>query len=262
MYAEGTLVTINAIPNPGYILSKWMLDDMDAGSESSITVIMDADHNLTAVFVEVSPLIFADGFESGSFSAWTGTILTSGETASVVTSLPHHGMYGALFTTNGGGGTERASVYKNIDAQSEIYVRAYVYISSGLPLQNNDNRFNFIMIQGSTGAAIASVGVRRSGGADLWSIASIAGTFYASKGPIMGKWHCIEFYTLVNSTNGIHRLWIDGELVIERTGLNTAREGNINQARFGLTYVYGVPQSLSVYGDCFAISNEPIGPEG
>ncbi|MFN3329236.1 MAG: hypothetical protein ACK40U_10400, partial [Fervidobacterium pennivorans] len=38
--------------------------------------------------------IFSDGFESGDFSAWTGTAQSSG-TVTVVTENPHHGTYSA-----------------------------------------------------------------------------------------------------------------------------------------------------------------------
>ena len=59
-----------------------------------------------------------------------GVTTTTGETATVVSNLRYEGSYGARFTTNGGGGTERAYIYKNIDPQSELYVRAYVNIAA------------------------------------------------------------------------------------------------------------------------------------
>jgi hypothetical protein len=223
---------------------------------------MNANYNLTAVFIESAPaVIFQDGFESGSFSQWSGPTVTSGETATVVNTLPHHGSYGARFTTNGGGGTERAYVYKSVSAQSELYVRGYFNIQSGLPLSSADNRFNLFAFQGGS-ATIASLGVRRSGSADLWSITSIAGTWYASSGPSMNRWYCVEFYAKIDSTAGILRMWVDGILVLERTGLNTASAGSITQVRTGLVYVYNVANSVTVYSDCHVMSNTYIGTEG
>ena len=208
------------------------------------------------------PSSFDDGFESGDFNKWTGTITTSGETATIATTTPHHGTYQGRFTSNGGGGVERAYCYKDIAETSGLYVRAYIYIQKGLPLLDENDRFNFFAIQGATGhQVIASVSVQHSSGMDRWTIRSQAGALFASTGPSMNQWYCIEFYTRISTTNGIHRLWINGQFVIEQTGLNTAAEGNVDSVRFGLTYLNGVTSSVDVYGDCFVISDAYIGPE-
>jgi hypothetical protein len=260
LYNAGSVVQVDAIPDSGYMLYYWLLDNVNVGSADPYNVAMDANHTLTAVFVEAPPAIFADGFDSGSFSQWTGSSVTSGETATAVNTQFHHGPYSAKFTTNGGGGTERAYVYKDIEAQSEVYVRGYFYIENGLPLQDNDDRFNlFAFMSGSS--TIASLSVRRYSGADIWSITSNWGTWYASTGPITGQWCCIEFYAKIASTGGTFRMWVNGQLVIERTGLNTASLGNVNSVRAGLVYVYSVTQPVSVYADCLVISNTYIGPE-
>jgi hypothetical protein len=205
---------------------------------------------------------FEDGFESGDFSKWTGTITTSGETATIATYNPHHGTYHGRFTSNGGGGVERAYCYKDIAGTSELYTRGYVYIQKGLPLLDENDRFNFFAIQGANRQqVIASVSVQHSGGMDRWTIRSQAGTFSASTGPSINQWYCVEFYTRIGSTNGIHRLWINGQIVIEETSLNTAAEGNVDSVRFGLTYLNGVTSSVDIYSDCFVISDAYIGPE-
>ena len=77
----------------------------------------------------------------------------------------------------------------------------------------------------------------------------------------MDHWYCVEFYAKIASSGGIFRMWVDGVLVLEQTGLNTASVGTIAQVRTGLTYVSGVTSSLEVYGDCYVMSNNYIGPE-
>jgi hypothetical protein len=72
--------------------------------------------------------IFQDGFESGSSSEWNGTILGSGETATVTSTRYHHGSNSAMFTSNGGGGYENAYCYRNV-TESELYARGYFYVS-------------------------------------------------------------------------------------------------------------------------------------
>jgi len=54
-YPVGTNVTVTAIPNEFYILDHWMLDGSDVGVDNPITVTMDADHTLHAVFVVIPP---------------------------------------------------------------------------------------------------------------------------------------------------------------------------------------------------------------
>ena len=71
----------------------------------------------------------------------------------MVSNLPYAGSYGARFTTNGGGATERAYAYKNIDPQSELYVRAYVNIAAGLPLGADNNRFNLFSFMNTSNNA-------------------------------------------------------------------------------------------------------------
>jgi len=54
-HIEGTEVEVNSIPDSGWILDHWILDTVDVGSASSYNVTMDADHNLTAVFLDITP---------------------------------------------------------------------------------------------------------------------------------------------------------------------------------------------------------------
>jgi hypothetical protein len=205
---------------------------------------------------------FADGFESGDFSAWTVTTTTSGETTTVATTAPHHGTYHGRFTSNGGGGIERAYASKDVTETSEIYVRGYLNIQGGLPLRDENDRFNLIAFRGTTaGQIIASVSVQRSSGMSRWTIRGQAGALYASTGPSANQWYCVEFYTRISTTNGIYRLWVDDQMIIEKTGLNTAGAGSIDYVRFGLTYLNGVSSSVTVYGDCVVISDAYVGPE-
>lgn len=62
VYDEGTDVSVDAIPDGGWMLDYWLLDDVDVGNETSYIVTMDFDHNLTAVFVEVPPIQFDDAY--------------------------------------------------------------------------------------------------------------------------------------------------------------------------------------------------------
>ncbi|RLE77884.1 MAG: hypothetical protein DRJ52_10970, partial [Thermoprotei archaeon] len=53
-YQEGSSVTVRAYANSGYRLAYWLLDGAKAGTTPTITVVMDRDHTLTAVFESTS----------------------------------------------------------------------------------------------------------------------------------------------------------------------------------------------------------------
>ena len=58
-YDNGSQVTLTAVRNGGYALSKWTKDDADAGSESTLSVTFDgADIAVTATFVETAPITY------------------------------------------------------------------------------------------------------------------------------------------------------------------------------------------------------------
>jgi hypothetical protein len=48
-------VQVEAFPDSEWILDYWLLDFVNAGSENPFSVLMDSDHNLTAVFTEGEP---------------------------------------------------------------------------------------------------------------------------------------------------------------------------------------------------------------
>jgi hypothetical protein len=204
--------------------------------------------------------IFADGFESGNLNPWTGTYTTSGEAVSVVGYSPFAGAYHGQFTSNGGSGVERAYVYTDISEIPELYVRGYVQVNDGLPLQDQNDRFNVIALFGPQGGHIASVTVQQDGGGDKWAIRSQAGSLYATVGPSENRWYCVEFYTRISGSNGAHKLWIDGALIIDESGLDTNNNGYVDTVRFGLTFINDVSSAVSLYGDTFAISDSYIGP--
>jgi len=49
-YERGASVSVTAIPYPGYVFNHWELDGANLGSANPITVMMNSDHNLLAVF--------------------------------------------------------------------------------------------------------------------------------------------------------------------------------------------------------------------
>lgn len=53
-YNEGSLVSVEAVPDPGFVLIRWRLDGFNVGNDNPFVVAMDQDHSLYAEFA--SPL--------------------------------------------------------------------------------------------------------------------------------------------------------------------------------------------------------------
>ena len=208
--------------------------------------------------------IFEDNFDSADFSKWTGTRTSSGGTASVVDTLPYQGGFHGKFTSNGGGEVEYAYCYRTID-EEEVYARGYFHVASGLPLENNDDRFYFIHLR--TGSQYsAGVGIRRHDGSDKWVLygrngSDWVGPIYAMSPAIeTNRWYCIELHWKKHAMHGVVETYVDGERILVIENIDTARFGNVSEISFGLTPALGMQKSLDVYGDCFAVSDTYIGP--
>jgi hypothetical protein len=72
-YMNGTDVNVTATPDSGWMLSHWMLDGSISGSANPVTVTMDGNHGLEAVFTETSP-------EANTYNL-TITVIGSGSTS-------------------------------------------------------------------------------------------------------------------------------------------------------------------------------------
>jgi hypothetical protein len=208
---------------------------------------------------------FEDNFESKSFGAWTGVYLTQGETATVTNRLFHHGTYSAQFSSNGDGVTENAYCYKTI-SEPEVYARGYIYIASGMPLPDNEDRFYFLRLR-SGSQSLVGVGIRRNSGVDKWVLyarsgSGFVGPVYATSPKItMGRWYCIELHWKRDASQGLVEMYVDGIKILSINGINTAYYGNAQRIEFGLITATNVNKALMIYGDCFVLSYKYNGPE-
>jgi hypothetical protein len=200
-----------------------------------------------------------DGFETGNFSQWSGTKVTSGETLSVSGYRSLIGAYGGKATSNGGGGVEYAYCQKTLSS-SELYARGYFYVSQSGIRDDNDRIFFIIFRAGTTGVAFA--GWRRTGGVVKWCLTIKDGTgwmdTYGSYLPSVNNWYSVELHWKNDMFNGVAEMWVNGALVCSTSGRNTAAYGSVTSAQFGLPQIVNCA-SNTLYFDCVKISSEPIG---
>ncbi len=94
LYDEGSEVPVDAIPDSGWELSHWLLDGVDVGSADPYTVTMDANHTLTAVFVELPPTQYEltiDVVGAGTTEPSPGTYLYDEGSEVPVDAIPDSG---------------------------------------------------------------------------------------------------------------------------------------------------------------------------
>jgi hypothetical protein len=265
LYNSGTVVAVQAFPSGGWVLDRWLLDGTNVGSANPYAVTMTANRNLTAVFTQASvEYLFSDGFESGGFGAWNGgTTVTSGETATVGATLPYVGVYGAVFSSNGGGGSEAAYVSESLSAQSELYVRGYFRVGQS-GIGQNDARFYFIRFRSGSND-LAYAGWRMVGGVLRWSLIMRSGTGWvdasSSVSPSVGQWYSVELHWRSDAVNGVGELFVDGQLVCSISGVNTAALGSVNTVRLGLADIVNCA-ATATYADNVVMSSTYVGPEG
>jgi hypothetical protein len=163
--------------------------------------------------------VFADGFESGSMSAWT----TSSGVA-VQTAVTHSGTYAAEATSTG------AAVYarKTLSATySNLYTRVYFDVRS-LPTSTA----NVVGTRTTGGASLARVYIDSQGRLGMRNDV----TSTSLTGPVVGvgAWHSVELHVVVNGASSTIEVWIDGNFVgalsPQVTNLGTSPVGQIQLA--------------------------------
>ena len=70
-YSEGSDVDVYAYPDLGWSFRYWMLDNTPAGTDNPITVSMDNDHELEAIFTQDNLVLLEDYFDN--FDNWEST---------------------------------------------------------------------------------------------------------------------------------------------------------------------------------------------
>jgi len=86
-YSAGTTVEVTATPDAGYRFDHWVLNGSPAGSDNPISILMDSNHNLEAVFAEAHTLIITVS-EGGTTDPSPGTYTYETPTNVVVEAIP------------------------------------------------------------------------------------------------------------------------------------------------------------------------------
>jgi len=172
---------------------------------------------------------FSDGFESGSFSAWSGTTVSSGCTLEVIAAAAYTGSYGMHYLIQSG--WESAYCYENFTPDSEqTNVRLYAQCVT-LPSSGGLFEIAEMGCPGSSGyiwrlwwASDGYVHFQHVTNTGDQDIGSYVGT---------GVWVCIEVQFYYDSNAGYYEVYINGSQVLDYGTFNTTANGNCNQIRIG-----------------------------
>jgi hypothetical protein len=250
-----------AAADSGNELSHWLLNNTNVGSANPYTLVMDANYNLTAVFIVSTPTsIFEDGFESGSTSAWNSTSTpSSGETLAVTSEQAYDGTYSLRSTSNGGGGTEYARTIETFSPTlSQIRVQAYFKLAQNGVVDNSDRMKLIELRAGST--IIAAAGLWQVSGTLRWWIETRTGTTYVetTTTPIgsfdLTQWFSLELYWKLGATDGEATLKVNGNQIYQITNADTDNYGNCSALRFGLAELTNCG-TTTLYSDYLIVSD-------
>jgi hypothetical protein len=220
----------------------------------------------TYIGAEATPS-FSDGFESGDTSTWTGTVTTTGETVKITQWDAYTGTYKFESASNGGGGTEKANVYKNVTSYPsiEMAARTYVYFLE-TDLDDNGDFFTIMFVGSYSGDEeyIAGVCLWKDSGITKWGVRYLTGdntwgsTFTTSNQPVENQWYCVELYVLWDSYDGQALLYVDGDIRIIVSGQDFDYYTPSGKVYVGVRPI-GVQRSITAYFDTVAVSNVNIG---
>lgn len=199
-----------------------------------------------------------DGFESGDFSAWDGTQVSTGETATVEVIDPHHGTYQAKFSCDGSSANEYARVYKSLIAgQDTVYTRAYFKIITALPASGQGYRL--IRHKSPETFAIGYVRIVNVAGTIKWLLIANEVEDEYIDSIQLDTWYCLELYTKVNTVSGEAKLYIDGTERCSLTG-DYSLDTRISAIYIGQGGSTGAT-AHDIYVDCVVVADTYIGPE-
>jgi len=215
--------------------------------------------------------LFNDGFESGDFSAWTGTsVVGTGSTNDVIDTNPHTGTYCSEHYVGAGNGL-KAYAQKSFAAQTTAYARAYIKFED-IPTGTNDV-WHFHSLYGDSDssillrATVAHSTLDGGGGEERWGIQYRDGAGYTADRSYTGSlpeadtWYCVEIKAVVDGSVGEARMWVDGVEIYTKTGLtNNGVADSMDSTRVGESYSSG-DDAHTIYADAVVVADAYIGPE-
>jgi RHS repeat-associated protein len=202
-----------------------------------------------------SDLIFADGFESGDFSAWS--IVSGGNDLSVSSSAAYQGSYGMQILIND---TEKPNVIDNSPASESHYRARFYFHPNSIAMNTNTAHIIFAGKNASNSALVFNTDLVYEGGSyklrnrvQKDDASYVLGTGYS----ISNDWHVVEIEWQASSAPGANdgflSLWIDDVLQETISGVDNDNLSTqaIDDVRLGAVNGVDATTSGTTYFDAF-----------
>jgi len=206
---------------------------------------------VAAVLSQECRNLFEDGFETGDFSAWSGTVTTENEFATVEDPSSFDNTHSAKFSSNGNSPFEAAFCYKTYLSLSQMCTSgSFRLTSSGIT--SNDNCFYLIALKSGRDGVVYA-GWRQVAGIVKWNLLVRNGTDWASAyseaSPILNTWYSVKLFWNEDPSTGHAELYVNGVLTCSLSNMNTTIQGE-DQIRFGLAELYNCGSTTVNCDDC------------
>jgi peptidoglycan/xylan/chitin deacetylase (PgdA/CDA1 family) len=231
-----------AAPSAGYVFGGWLFDGTLSTGNPILLCAKSSTltHILIANYVPVnvaSSNVFQDGFESGSFSAW------SADGSSSVVSLPvTSGSFAAQATG------PNALWARDLDSNyDDLFFAGYVQVPSGLA--NGQNTMFISILDGSYSYEVSG-GLDTDGSGSTHWVLSVNNNWFSSYAFSLQTNHWY-FMQIEYNIGGTANLFVDGTLVCSASGQTLSAGARIIQGgnSFG-----GTPEGFVSFGDDYAVA--------
>ncbi len=179
---------------------------------------------------------------AGDFSAWDWN--TAG--TSVSTEKSHHGVNSAKSVVT----TGVAWFYKSAFNLNDLYIRAYIYISSAAA----GAQFECARIADNAGGNYRAAGIYTADGTNFQYYVQ-GKDYYGSLSA--GTWHELQIRRKVGAGNGVLQVWGDATLLYNSSAETITNNGD--WCYFGI--VGSNSQAGTIYIDCAVVADAYIVPE-
>ena len=221
--------------------------DGDAGDLNSWTV--------TTSYVAVGScpapsVVFSDGFESGDLSAWDSSFTATGDTIGASTVEVNTGTYSVRGETDSVADA-RAYITKDFTGETTIVVQAYIYLDPAFSVSGNTEILYF-----NEASQVLATEIKSDLTLSVWN--QVASESYDGTTTITkGVWHVVQMEAVINGTTSEARLWLDGNLEVEQTGIDLGLNAitRLNAVRF---WSQVDTEANIVYFDDFVLCDQPM----
>jgi hypothetical protein len=200
-------------------------------------------------------VILDDGFESASFSAWTGV---KDRSPAIVSDAAHCGSYAAFCNETG-----IRVCYKEVTPTNHLFIRAY-YKFGPMPTEYTNRGLGYF-VEDNMVEILAMFEIAHFTGSNyVWKIEALNGTILKIvDSPIfsldLNHWYCMELEMFIDGSAGYTKLYVDNVLAASLERVDNDFYGPIGRA--GAGSVWENTQNEPIWWDCCKIADSYIGLE-